>query len=157
MTSLLGIGGGELMGPLLVHMKLLPQVFSCYSTCYCISSLPAYVVSRCPLLQHRCWVSSQPPHHFSTTQLTHLCLWYMAPGYLLWDSLVWSGLLYLQLGSYRILGGISGRQAGNYIINHFGRPSITVFALCVVLAIAIGLLVYDVVSAETEFTAEPLC
>ena len=120
LSSLLGLGGGELMGPLLLAIGMLPRTTSATTaTTSMLSTL------------------SNEVHYAIEGVLT--------PEY--------SALVFC-LG---LVGGLVGRRSALYISAHFGRPSVIVFALGLVLTCSLSLMVYDLLSSEADWSFHRGC
>ena len=122
LCSLLGIGGGELIGTLFLSLGMLPQVAAAST---------------------------------SLMTSTNACLnviQYLTSGSIAVD---WCLLLFMVGAS----GGLSGRWLSRWVIKTYGRPSICVFALSVILLMSVTMLSYELShKTKAEFEdLEPLC
>lgn len=120
LCSLLGIGGGELMGPLLLGLKVLPQVSSATTSFMSLLTSSSIIV-----------------HYGILGQIPY----------------AWGVIVFL-IG---FCGGFTGRTSALYITRVYGRASITIFMLTVVLMLSFCLLIYHLASTETDFLFHNLC
>lgn len=118
--SLLGIGGGELFGPFLLSMKVLPQVSSATTS---IMSM----ISSCNNIIHHMVLGSFP-----------------------YES---AGILFL-VGA---VGGTSGRIGALHITKLFGRPSLLIFILAVILSASGCILIGEFIEKKEDFELSNVC
>ena len=105
LCTTLGIGGGELMGPLLLSLRVLPQVVSA------TTSTMSFINT-----------SSNLVHYAILGQVSAASFW-----------------AFFAVGS---VGGVTGRIFYLHVSQRYGRPSITIFMLIIVLILSFWLLVY---------------
>ena len=118
--SLLGLGGGELFGPFLLSMKVLPQVSSATTS---IMSM----ISSCNNIIH-----------------------HMATGSIPYEA---AGILFL-VGA---LGGSTGRIGALHITKLFGRPSLLIFILAVILSASGCILIGEFIVKKPDFELSNVC
>ena len=120
-AGVLGLGGGELMAPLLVHMGMLPEV---------VSGLNAFMVF---------FTSAADLEHYSDLGVLQLYADSVTrPGYV---------VLTLVLG---FAGAATGRVTALRVIKHLAHPSLLVFLLGVALMLSAMLLVGRVLRREEQ-------
>ena len=56
-----------------------------------------------------------------------------------------------------LAGGLVGRRSALHISAHFGRPSVIVFALGLVLTCSLSLMIYDLVSSKADWSFHHGC
>ena len=115
LCSLLGIGGGELMGPLMLSLGFLPQVTSATTSAMSLMN--------------------------SALNIVH----YMIIGEL-------DGKWALYLFFTGLVGGVAGRKLSIYVSSTWGRPSVTVFMLGIILFFSVFLMVDQLMEPGTDFT-----
>jgi uncharacterized membrane protein YfcA len=115
LCTLLGIGGGELMGPLLYSLRVLPQVVSA------TTSTMSFINTSSNLV-HYALLGQIKPGEF---------------------------IIFSAVGA---VGGVSGRTFYLYASRKYGRPSITIFMLLVVLFASFWLLVAHLSTANVDFS-----
>jgi uncharacterized membrane protein YfcA len=121
LTSILGFGGGELMGPYLLSLKVLPIVST--ST----SGMLSYLNTFSNVI------------HFG----------------LLGKVVSINKTIYFFL--IGIFGGLCGRLFALWGAKEFGRSSIFVFALIIVLFVSTIMYIYYLLSQEIDFYFSPYC
>ncbi len=77
-------------------------------------------------------------------------LHYIIDGDIQWN---WAAIVF----SIGLMGGFSGRLLALHITKTYGRASITVFMLCVVLLSSCGIYLYGLSTEETDFYAHRFC
>jgi uncharacterized membrane protein YfcA len=75
---------------------------------------------------------------------------YIIDGAVQWN---WAAIVF----SIGLLGGFSGRLLALYIAKTYGRASITVFMLCVVLLSSCGIYLFGLSTEEADFSAHKYC
>jgi uncharacterized membrane protein YfcA len=135
LCSLLGIGGGELMGPLMLQMQILPQVLL-------LHTIPLFLILG--------QVTSANTSVLSIFVTCSSLLLYSLRGSFPLNRGLW-------VGGIGLAGGFTGRSLALFLAKNLNRPSVTIFALVTVLAIAFCLLIYDITSEEADFGFDLLC
>ncbi len=119
-TSLLGIGGGELMGPMLYMLGVLPLVTSA-------------TIALMSLVN----TSSSIIHYMFLNDVDYST----------------ASILFV-IGA---AGGFTGRAAAIYVAKQYGRPSVMIFAICVVIIISLCLYAYDLSTDNDSWEFTSLC
>lgn len=119
-TSLLGIGGGELMGPMLYMLGVLPLVTSA-------------TIALMSLVN----TSSSIIHYMFLNDVDYSA----------------ASILFV-IGA---AGGFTGRAAAIYIAKQYGRASVMIFAICIVIILSLGLYAYDLSTDDNSWEFTSLC
>ena len=119
-TSLLGIGGGELMGPMLYMLGVLPLVTSA-------------TIALMSLVN----TSSSIIHYMFLNDVDYSA----------------ASILFV-IGA---AGGFTGRAAAIYIAKQYGRSSVMIFAICIVIILSLGLYAYDLSTDDNSWEFTSLC
>lgn len=120
-AGLLGLGGGELMAPLLVHLGMLPEV---------VSAVNAFIIF---------FTAAADLEHYSDMGVLQLYADTITrPGYVVLAILV------------SFLGAILGRVGATRLVARFAHPSVLIFLLGVTLLLSAVLLVGRVIYREQQ-------
>ena len=120
-AGLLGLGGGELMAPLLVHLGMLPEV---------VSAVNAFIIF---------FTAAADLEHYSDLGVLQLYADTVTrPGYV---------VLMLVVG---FTGAFLGRVGASHLIKRFAHPSVLIFLLGVTLLLSAVLLVGRVIQREQQ-------
>jgi Sulfite exporter TauE/SafE len=120
LSSLLGIGGGELLGPVLLSMNILPTVSTATTSVLEVATSLISVITS------------------------------MVTGTLEYDT----ALIFFAVG---LVGGSVGRTAGLWYAEKYGRGSMLIFVLAVVLLLAQIEYIQELVNGPTSFSVLSFC
>ncbi len=119
-TSLLGIGGGELMGPMLYMLGVLPLVTSATIAIMSLVNTSSSII-----------------HYMFLNEVDYSA----------------ASVLFV-IGA---AGGLTGRAAAIYVAKQYGRPSIMIFVICIVLLFSLCLYAYDLSADDNSWQFSSLC